>query len=368
MDIDTYFENVGKLAALANQDHLAIHELLENPGPQTSIVDPSLKFRETLLCGEEENDLSSFLVTGVFGGRSRRARLASFAMAFDVQHEVARLQLRAQCQPYGATQPLFRKVPSLLQHIRRKKSGNQDCELVNLAAIRSVLGSEIYTVGRGFTKLCPFLNPGIVNWAQKEWPSANTYVRLDADAYFETKPLQFLSEATLVPANPRWLQDFSLRKGMKEFAAYELQSQPFFEGYGEYWDYNVRHLRRLEVQVQRRKDDYLSMLIEELPRPDDPNGLMVGRCIHLDTRDPFGTPLHEVTMQHLDLAINVYAGEDRSKRFGQSLQHGKVQDATFRTHLFRIEATPYVSLFSFCEMFLQSTVLLNEWLADLTNS
>lgn len=106
-------------------------------------------------------------------------------------------------------------------------------------------------------------------------------------------------------------------------------------------------------------------MIEELPRSDDPNGLMVARCIHLDTRDPAGTPLKDVKLQHLDLAINVYFNDDRTKRFEGSLQNGKVQDATFRTHLFRIEDTPFASLFDYCEMFLRSRVLLSEWLNEL---
>jgi hypothetical protein len=73
-------------------------------------------------------------------------------------------------------------------------------------------------------------------------------------------------------------------------------------------------------------------------------------------------------MQHLDLAINVYEGQDRQKRFAQSLQNGKVQDASFRTHLFRIEQTPFVSLFSFCGMFLESKVLLSEWFNELVRA
>ncbi|WP_162930094.1 hypothetical protein [Pseudophaeobacter sp. EL27] len=169
----------------------------------------------------------------------------------------------------------------------------------------------------------------------------------------------------MVPANPRWLSDFSLRKNMKDCAVYQLLKRAPKEGVREYWEYNVKHLRRLEVHVQRRDENYLSMLIEELPREDDPNGLMIGRCIHLDTRDPVGTPLSEVTMQHLDLAINVYEGDDRRKRFEQTLKQGKVQDATYRTHLLRIEGTPFVSLFGFCEMFFGSKVLFSEWITEL---
>jgi hypothetical protein len=365
LDIDTYFKNVGKLAVLVTEEKLATHELINHPGQHASIVGPSLQFREELLSGEEENKLSGYLAIGYFGGRSRRERLASFAMTFEVQHEAARLSLQRLCEPYCRTQHLFQSVPSLFEAIRRRENGNRDYELIDLAELSPVSGSEVYKAGNGFAKLCPPLSPRIVKWVKSEWPTSPTYVRLDADTFLEDRPRQLLTEATLVPANPRWLAGFNLRKGMKDFAAYQLQDRPITEASGESWDYHVRHLRRLEVHVQRRENDYLSMLIEELPRADDPNGLMVGRCIHLDTRDPALTPLGDVTMQHLDLAINVYAGDDRQKRFGQSLQHGKVQDATFRTHLLRIEQTPFISLFAFCGMFLESKILLSEWLNDL---
>lgn len=73
-------------------------------------------------------------------------------------------------------------------------------------------------------------------------------------------------------------------------------------------------------------------------------------------------------MQHLDLAINVYAGEDRQKRYAQSLQHGKVRDTGCRTHLFRVEGIPFVSLFSFCGMFLESKILLSECFNELVGA
>jgi hypothetical protein len=133
----------------------------------------------------------------------------------------------------------------------------------------------------------------------------------------------------------------------------------------QFWDYRVKGIRRLEVRVERREEDYLTMMIEELPRPDDPNGLMIGRCVHLDSRDPAGTPLDQVRVNHLDLAINVYKGATRAVRDGQSLQNGKIVDASCRTHLLRIEDIPFISLFQFCRMFFQSSVLLSEWLNEL---
>ncbi|MBY3246032.1 hypothetical protein HFO16_32440 [Rhizobium laguerreae] len=169
----------------------------------------------------------------------------------------------------------------------------------------------------------------------------------------------------MVPARPSWLSNFGLRKGMKDFGSYQLLNRPISDGQAEYWDYDVKMVRRLEVCVERREENYLTMMIEELPRPDDSSGLMIGRCIHLDTRDPAFTPLGEVKMQHLDLAINVYEDEDRKKRFDGSLQNGRVHDATFRTHLLRIEGIPFSSLFLFSAMFLESEVLIGEWVNDL---
>jgi len=92
---------------------------------------------------------------------------------------------------------------------------------------------------------------------------------------------------------------------------------------------------------------------------------MIGRCIHLDTYAPPGTSQGAARLAHLDLAINVYRGVDRAARIGNTLQHGKAQDATYRTHLYRIEDVPFPALFAFAALLLKSKTLLGEWLGDL---
>jgi hypothetical protein len=129
------------------------------------------------------------------------------------------------------------------------------------------------------------------------------------------------------------------------------------------WDYRFRHVRRLECRVERREQDYLTVMVEELPRADDP--LMVGRCVHFDTRDPAGTDLAAVVLSHLDLAINVYEGARRQERWDARLADGKVPDASFRTHLFRVEGVPFLRAFDCCRLFFRSAALLDEWLDDL---
>jgi hypothetical protein len=53
-------------------------------------------------------------------------------------------------------------------------------------------------------------------------------------------------------------------------------------------------------------------------------------------------------MQHLDLALNVYyAAQEKARRWKTRLSQGKVTDATFRTHLFRIQGAPLNIAFVF---------------------
>jgi hypothetical protein len=44
---------------------------------------------------------------------------------------------------------------------------------------------------------------------------------------------------------------------------------------------------------------------------------------------------------------------------------GKVTDATFRTHVLRIEEVPLNSAFAFCRIFFRSETLLDELIAGL---
>ena len=104
----------------------------------------------------------------------------------------------------------------------------------------------------------------------------------------------------------------------------------------------------------------------ELPKEDEEHGLMVGRCIPLDTRAPVGTPLAAVKVSHLDLAVNVYQGRRREERYSQTLQDGMAADASFRTHVFRIEQADFCSVFGFCRLFLRSQLLVDEWIQEVT--
>jgi hypothetical protein len=175
-----------------------------------------------------------------------------------------------------------------------------------------------------------------------------------------------MNEEVLIPANPNWWKNLNIHRRNKESASYILYAkEPTKDSHQEFWEYNVKGIRRLDVIAKRNNDGNLSMMIEELSDKDSDSGITIGRCIHLDTDDEIGTPFSESRVNHLDLAINVYEGSTAQKRYDGNLAKGlKVEDATFRTHLLRIENVPLKSLFLFVLVFFQSKTLVSDWFAD----
>jgi len=71
-------------------------------------------------------------------------------------------------------------------------------------------------------------------------------------------------------------------------------------------EYKIKGIRRLDVISKRKNDGNLSMMIEELSDKESDSGITIGRCVHLDKDNLIGTPFNFSTVNHLDLAINVY--------------------------------------------------------------
>jgi hypothetical protein len=94
LEIDEYFEKVGHLAKIAKEANLGVHELVENPGAHISLIAQLLTFPERILTSEDENGLSGYLAIGLFVGRTRRERLAAFAMTFEIEHEWKRREIK----------------------------------------------------------------------------------------------------------------------------------------------------------------------------------------------------------------------------------------------------------------------------------
>jgi hypothetical protein len=360
MDRDEYRGEVGRFAAELNRRKMQFELYVSGLKPSCPQAAACVAFLRAVSTQEELGSVTGYLEMGYFTDSDQELEKAWCLFMLDIVRASEELALKQMCQPYAREQPLFVGAPDLFDRIR------PDFELIDDRAITSIDDSEVYSVGAGFSKLPSQLRPDIPSWARKQFPDVPRFVRLHPWEYHTEQPKLQLMKAPLVPANPRWMATLALFPNTKTFAAYVLQDCDRKEDMEQYRDFHLRHIRRLEVTAERRrKDNYLSMMIEEIPRDDDPNGLMVGHCIHLDTCAAVGTSMTKARLSHLDLAINVYSGAQRAVRMANSLQHGKVCDATYRTHLFRIEDVPFPALFEFARLFLRSRYLLTEWLVNL---
>ncbi len=364
MDIDEYYGHVGDFADTMNAQEAEFEPFLASLKGNSQTAEDCVSFRQAELTESDVQRLSPYLEIGYFHDNAAPDPLrecAWWAFCFDVTQTSVRHLRQAECTPYDHAQPLFQAQPYLFQAIRaRKETGALDLELIDERALINLDG-EVYATGSGFAKLSPSLPPRIAEIGRKHFADAQRFIRLDPHKYYSVQPQRLLQEVALVPANPKWLATLSIFSDRSEYAQYDLLGTDAKANQQDYVDYHVRGIRRLEVVAKRRDANYLSMMIEELPAPDKEHGLMVGRCIHLDTFAPIGTPMAKAQLNHLDLAINVYCDGDRAKRMSNSLQFGKAQDATIRTHLYRIEAVPFPSVFLFADLFFQSQQLLSEW-------
>lgn len=86
---------------------------------------------------------------------------------------------------------------------------------------------------------------------------------------------------------------------------------------------------------------------------------IVSRMIHLDTDAAIGNSFHDSTLNHLDLVINIYTEDNAENRLLENLANGEmVTDASFRTHLLRVENINFSDLFVFAYSFLNLKLLL----------
>jgi hypothetical protein len=99
-EIDEYFRELHRLARICADNSAAPHEFVENPPEDyRAAVERCQALRAHLLSESEESTISAYFELGLFQDLPRRARLAAFAFAFDLQHAVDALSIQRQCEP-----------------------------------------------------------------------------------------------------------------------------------------------------------------------------------------------------------------------------------------------------------------------------
>ena len=356
--LEQYAAGVNELAVLALRAEAPAHEYFEQAlMRQDPLALELLRIRELFLSDSDRNRVLGLLPVGFFRDLKGAQRITAFVIAVEISARRSLQDLQRRFEPYNKRQPLFQKHAELWSHVRG--------DLIRDARVFSVREDGVLTVGGGTARLEPFLKTDLFAWTLATFLDAAIAVRLDPYFAPEHLPLPRLEEAILLPANPKWWQRLELRKGTKDGAQYALEApESPRDDLEAFWDYKVRHVRRLEVHAVRRQDAYLSMMIEELVDTRAEDDMVLGRLIHWDTAAPVGTPVVDAETEHLDLAVNVYPGECGAKRLSENLANGKVIDAEMRTHLLRVDTVPVTAALAFAEGFFISRRLVSEWFND----
>jgi hypothetical protein len=324
-----------------------------------------LRAADEIYLTEDKDKYIGLLEIGYFRHLNQDERILAFLVCIEVGNIREAKILRTLCEPYSPEQLLFQNT-SLYHNIRMKNDNSKDRELIDMQVLEGVSNSEIVKVGRvGYAKINPLLTTSIPWWSKQTFPNSKLYVRLNHHEFFASKPLQAINEEILIPANPSWWNNLEIYKNRKEGSSYYIEGS--FELPREqvkYIDYHVDKVRSLQIHAKRNNDGNLSMMLEELNEYYFDAGFLMGRCIHLDTDSGFGTSANQAMLNHLDLAIQFYEKDKINARNDQDLSKGMVVDASFRTHLFRVENIPFNAVIAYAGLFFKSKYLVQEWLKD----
>ena len=323
-----------------------------------------IEIQKELMVEKDIKGTTGYLEIGYFNTLSAHDRIAAFLSCFEIENRKLCQNLKNRYNKYSQNQNLFLNN-KLFNPIRKRENGNPDYELIELEAVSSIDDSEVVKIDNGYAKIDSFLNPNIVWWSKTTFPESPIFLRLNPEFQSREEPLRMLNEEILMPADPSWWKKLKIHKNNTSGSSYVIQDPVTPVGnLQKHWDYHVNGIRNLQVFCKRNNSGNLSIMFEELSVKYINSGVLLGRCIHFDSNAPFGTDISNAELNHLDLALNFYEGDSINSRQSQDLALGKVENANFRSHLFRIERIPFESIIAYVMMFLKSDYLKVEWLND----
>ncbi|MCK4359503.1 MAG: hypothetical protein KAW92_12350 [Candidatus Cloacimonetes bacterium] len=286
--------------------------------------------------------------------KSKEDRVTYFCLEFELESIIRRKRLKNLCKKYNHDQILFEEEPRLTDYIRVKgsKKHKPENELIDYKVLLQLHKSEIIKFKDIFTKLSLSLNPRIPDWSNENFPSSAIFVRINPDIVsYEGLPQLLTEEIQIKPEEIDW-NAYQFSNRLLQSQEYILSDIPLSQSIKmEYWDFNIKGIKTIQFSTSK-KGNYRSFMIEELNDKYNSDNILIGKCIHLDSKYFIDTNLNEQEISHLDLAINIYEDSNRKKRLSESLINGKISDADYRIHLFRIEDIPLKTLPIFCLFFL----------------
>lgn len=367
MDLYTYFNLVKEIAEELSEHSGGIWDELER---QYRIVGSKVRmaadFRRSILDKSDYDAAKGYLPIGYFTGWDELTRIVLFTMVLEIGKELQYIGSLKLCVKYNQQHPIFVAKPELWGYIRQKHDDGQDLELLSMRPFQQFMDTELLEYDGLYFETTAYLPPSILSWTRKEFPDASVYVRVNPYRH-KTERIFRLDCEMLTPPSPNWWANTKVYPNQKDGFSFFLEDKGCSRETAEnFWEYNIKGLRRLEGVVKRTNSGNMSIMMEEISKRDT-DGYTVGRMIHLDTDAKPGTDARECQLNHLDLAINYYYADNEKRRMSESLAGGvKVADASHRIHLLRVENIPLTTLFAYVDQFFHSKIMKAEWRAAIS--
>lgn len=362
MNFEEYSDFICSLASMPISKGKNIYDILKSLLVENkSMTESAINFRKGFVGEQEINIASAYLSTGLFIEYEENFRIACICVVLEAAYKKDIMSLEKDCNQYSPEQPLFIKEPRLLDYAKKG-------ELIDYFVLNRIQDSEIFSFNNIYGYLNNWIPLSLLNWIDSNINKGESpfYIRVNPYKCYDVLPPRMISEVAIIPPNPKWWNKLTIYKGQHEGCSFKLnEGTPASK---EYWEYNILRIRRLDVVAKRNGNGNLSMMIEELEEHynmvDPGERYTIGRMIHLDTDAPINTLFVDAQLNHLDLAINIYKNEHSINRMNDNLAFGRtVENATFRTHILRIEKISFTYIFQFAYSFFKSQTLLNEWIS-----
>ncbi len=380
MDIDSryfnYIDNIAEVKAWKIEDLVIylIKEMKNNIQFKDFIV-----FRQKFLTNSERNSL-------LFSNLSRmiddgeEETMVIIAIAKDIHSISNKMFSRKKFEQYHLQQNVFKEYPELFEELRLKSNNNKDFELVKLNAINydpipNNPEHGYFKYKNHYLFIDSYLDSRIPRFLIDNYGKDEIYIRIDPYSMSKTVPLLPKKAEFSRPPNPKWARILRIFPGKPEGSKLYLPTadeiEELYKDHPEirkkkYWESEMKKIRKLEIIASMKnesKTKHFSMSLEELSEESIADGKLIGRMIHLDALDAYEMPFEKIKLNHLDLAINVYTDGAIKERMNTSLDSGGViTDASYRTHLIRIDNIMFSDLLKIARLFFKSETMVEEWI------
>lgn len=288
-----------------------------------------------------------------------KTKIIMNAIYNDIYDKACKKEFLQSMEKYRIGQPIF-TGNDLYKHVR-------DCnELIDYEKLTWEKAANVCSYGNKYYIVNSYIKEELLDFIHNECKGKKKYIRINPYFCSEEFPIPYFIHEALRPVNPKWISRLKLYKGQSDGGHYFLQKPLEInsdEDRRKDIEYSFWGIRSLEIFVKRRYDGNLSMMVEEVTARLVHGEYYVAKCIHLDTDDDVGTNIDDVILNHIDLAINVYGFDAYEMRKEMSLSKGKVENASLRIHLLRLENVTFKALINLSYLFFDSEILTKEWIS-----